>query len=188
MSIVAKISPVGIDVIINNIQADVFSFLTTQIAEPWTNYESYPRVYKNAKGDNVNPEHYKGNKEYEEVLFNDKFNATSFFLTDDNRTVNEQEIYSQDVSIVFQGQLDKLYPAIPHRADEEMHNDINSAIRNKFRKYITGITTGVSNVYSDLSIDTERINLDDMSFDHVVKVDLTIPYELTVCGVTPKRG
>ena len=54
MSLVQKISPVGIDTSINIIQEQLYNHLTTKAL--WTKYESYPKAYKNPLGENIIPE------------------------------------------------------------------------------------------------------------------------------------
>ena len=76
MALVSKISNVGIDVIINEIQTLVYNTLTS------TNYESYSRAYKNETRDESQVQKYEvwnAGDEYKEVFLSDRFNATSFF-------------------------------------------------------------------------------------------------------------
>jgi len=142
------------------------------------NYESYPRAYKNPLGEDTIPEVYVGGNEYEEVLFNDKFNVTSFFLVDDNVTNNngpgEEATYTQGISVIFQANLAALYPSITHRADAELHDDIFKAF-NSFTTDVQGVSTGLDNVYSDVTV-LENIEFTDMSDFHVVKFNVNIDY------------
>lgn len=185
MATVLKTDPKGIDFIVDSLQRKTFAQLTGSDIG-WTEYESYHRAYKNPSEGSTIPEIYTSNGNYLEVLFDDTFNATSFFLTEDTRTKLDHEVYEQDISMIFQARLDLLYPNITHRADEEMHADIVTAINSAgFQKEITDITTGVTNVYSELSLTgdlSSLVSLDDMSFFHVVKVNLTITYGFDNCG------
>lgn len=177
MAEIKKIDPVGIDARIDSIQSAMYLYLGNQ---GWTNYESYQRAYILDKNGGTVPEVYTGANEYKEVLMNDKFNATSFFLVEDVRTFADN-LFTQTVSIIFQADIVKLYPTIAHRADEEMHKDIiDSLIASGFESRITNLTVGQENVYSALSIPAsylERIKLDDVSNFHIVKIDLEIPYQ-----------
>jgi hypothetical protein len=181
MSLITKIQPYGIDVAINEIQTAIYNFLVDVNKVGWTEYESYPRVYKNKKGDDVLPEFYEGTNDYFEVLFNDKFKVTSFVLVDDvvNSSLNEGErVFTQRVSFIFQGLLDELYPTITHRADAEMHDDIFRAF-DSTEYDVVSYQTGINNVYSDLtfaSLLNEKVNLDDMSNFHFVRFDIEVPY------------
>ena len=184
MALVLKINPVGIDIVIDKIQQRTFANLTAP-GIGWTDYESYHRAYKNPREKNsVIPEVYTSNGDYTEVLFDDNFNVTSFFLVNDKRTLSKEFSWEQDISIIYQAKLNKIYPNTPHRADEEMHVDIINSIRNAhFEDNMKSITTGINNVYSELKIQDrikECVRLDDMSFFHVVKVDLTVFYTCEV--------
>ncbi len=178
MAVVRKTDPKGVDIGIDRMQTTLFDNLTSL---GWTDYEVYPRAYKNYKGENKIPEIYVGNGEYREVLFDDTKNVTSFFLVDDNTNVEFQKL-TTDVSLIFQANLLFLYPSIGHRADEEMHVDIFNSVKNNSIGFnLTGITTGVRNVYSDLEIRgniEDLVKLDDISYYHVAKLDFTVPYEI----------
>jgi len=177
MSLVQKISPVGIDKTIDTVQVGLYNYLTTTAL--WSLYESYHRAYKNPLGENTIPEAYTIDNEYKEVLFDDKFNVTSFFLISDNTPSGVDNIFTQTVSVIFQGILPKLYPVINHRADAEMQDDIMKAF--DFIDYdVSNIIIGVDNVYSDLDLRArlrEEIELTDMSDFHVVRFDFEVKYE-----------
>lgn len=175
MAIVGRVNPVGADRLISNIQDRIYGNL---ILKGWADYESYDRAYINNKGGGTIPEVYIGENEYKEVLMDDKFTASSFFLVDTTRSFEEGN-FSQTISIIFQADIVELYPTIAHRADEEMHNDIVGSLE-EYEGYLSNITTGVPGVYSALSIPDDyidRVNNDDMSNYHVVKIDLEIPYQ-----------
>jgi len=177
MATVLKTDPVGLDVFLNSMQISLFNFLTTDdIKVPWTKYESFHRAYKNPKNGLMIPEIYTADGEYKDILFNDEFNVTSFFLADDTRT-DDLEIITQRISIIFQGKLDKLYPLIDHRADEEMNFDILNAVKAfpPMRDKDITMVTGIRNVYAELNLNN-LVDFDDMSKFHVVKVDVDATY------------
>lgn len=173
MALIPKTDPKGVDIPIDRIQRLLFNKLT---AEGWDDYKSYHRVYKNPKDGGLVPEAYDGDKEYKEVLYNDGLNATSFFTADDNRVLDRaSKEYSQTISAIFQVDLIKLFPAITHRADEEMHRLVFLALeRNNWGYVIDNIVTGVNNVYSGFN--TVQLNTDDMSECHVVRFDFNVTY------------
>lgn len=178
MSLVRKISPVGIDTSIDRLQVELFNHLTTVAL--WEDYESYPRAYKNPMEENKIPEVAISDTEYKEVLFDDNFRATSFFLTEDNATSNSDRVFTQRVSIIFQGILTELYPLITsHRADAEMLDDVMKAFENT-NYAVTNIIAGVDNVYSDLDLRNklkDHINLTDMSQFNVLRIDFEVQYD-----------
>lgn len=181
MSLVTIVDPVGIDILIASIQDRSFNNLITNGVGDWTdaNYESYARAYVNPKKEGTIPEVYTGDREYKEVLMDDTFVASSFFLVDDSRVFDESQ-FTLSISIIYQADIQKLFPSILHRADEEMHKDIIDSLEDtEFTDFITDITTGIDGVYSDLDIPDSYlsgISLDDMSNYHVVKIDLEVPY------------
>lgn len=183
MSLIKKIAPVGIDTSIDKVQSKIYDYLTS--VSGWADYESYPRAYKNPSDGNVIPEHYTEENEYIELLFDDKFNVTSFFMVDDTATSsgNDQQVFNQSISMIFQAVLPNLFPNVSHRADAEMHDDIFKAF-DVISKEITQVVTGVDNVYRDLTLRDQlrsKVNLTDMSDLHVVRFDFDINYSYNEC-------
>ena len=181
--IVAKVNPVGIDIEIDEIQISLYNELSWSSAI--NDYEVYHRAYKNNREDGVVPEVFTNNNDYQEVLMDDKFSATSFFLTPDTINWNDEGKLSADVSLIFQVNLKELYPSILHRADEEAHVEVINVLENSYNvDSIRGITTGISNVYEDLRkkfgkstlLANEQSQYDDMEPFHVFKVDFNVLY------------
>ena len=176
MALVQKTSPKGIDIIINSLQAYLFNGLTaTGIG--WTKYQSYPRANKNETDNGLIVEFYTDNNEPKDVYTDDDFNASSFFLVGDTIESTSDTMYSVDIKIIFQVDLSKLYPLIPHTADEEMHRDVIILLeKNPFTDGTpTKITTGIRKIYSDEGL-IKTDGFEDMSNLHVVKFDLKINY------------
>lgn len=187
MAIVSKSNPKGVDSVIEAIQQYLYPNL---IGEGWSNYECYPRANKNVKTDSLIPEVSQDPKNYVEVLMNDKFQATSFFLVDDNVTFNNDErLIVQNVSLIFQVVLPELFPSITdHRADEEFHALILQLLTENEELFVdvTGYITGIDNVYSDLRLanyNKPKIDLHDIGKFHVVKFDFTVQWDADDCAV-----
>lgn len=186
MAINRKVDPVGIDTAIDSIQLNVFNYLTNIAG--WTEYESYPRAYKNKKGKDIIPEiSITDQEEYLEVLYDDKFNVTSFFLTDDKTPAESEEVFTQGLSLIFQGDLEKLFPTLSHRADEEMHDDILKSLSGvEIDAQLKQVVRGTKNVYEDLNITgvlRDGVDLDDMSNFHVIRIDLEFKYYYRNCKI-----
>ena len=149
MPIIKKDDPKGIDVPLAILQKLLFDNVT------WNNspntYVSYERAYKNATIDNKLPEVYTGNNEYIEVFTDDSVPASSFFLASDNREVGDR--IAADIDIIFQLDLNKLYPNIAHRADEEAHKQVLDVLERTTLVKINSLQTGIANVYSCLLVD-----------------------------------
>lgn len=171
MAINTKINPVGIDDVIDYIQNLLYANLS------WTNYESYARAYKNETNENLMYEVFTSDNDYKEVLIDDRFNATSFFITEDVSTYSER--YNTTVSVIFQLNLKDLYPSILHRPDEEAHNDVLLILQDNPKFDIENITKGIRNVYSEIGYGANKF--DDLNPYHVFKIDLNVYYEQKCC-------
>jgi hypothetical protein len=168
MALILKSNPIGIDRPIQDLQ----SFIYNQLA--FSNYDAYGRAYKNEKSTSKIPEIYISKGNYKEVYFNDKFDATSFFLASDETKCN-QETYENNVEFIFQCKLNKLFPLVTHRADAELHNTIIQLLSaNPYGFVLNSYITGIDNVYSGL--DTSKIKYTDMSNFHVVKFSMILNF------------
>lgn len=176
MALLQKVDPAGLDIFIDLMQVSMFNFLTNANGPAWTDYESHHRAYKNPSKDKTIPEVYTSDGEYKEVLFNDEFNVTSFFLSDDSR-IQDKELVTQNISMIFQAKLSEIYPNITHRADEEMNFDILNAAKAfpQLNESSIKMTTGIKNVYKELNLQS-MVDFDDMSNFHVVKIDMEARY------------
>lgn len=172
MPLIRKILPVGIDRIIDSIQVTLFNKLGWD-SLPSVTYESNHRAYKNETEGGIIPEIYDGVKEYREVYFDDTVSANSFFLVDDSRTGDK--LYTIIVSIIFQIKLDKIFPNITHRADEEAHKQVLDVLERTTLVKINSLQTGIANVYSGLLVVQSK--LDNMQPFHVFRVDMDVNYE-----------
>ena len=169
MAQIRKNNPVGIDLRIDKLQ----NFLYNKLA--WVNYESYHRAYKNQKENSLIPEVYTANGDYKEVYFNDNYNATSFFLVDDNRTIEDVSA-TVGVSLIYQVKLDALYPSVSHRADEEVVNEVTNWINLNNKGFdLTNVITGIANVYSGLNLELPKNT--DMSNFFVCRFDMNVKYD-----------
>lgn len=170
-----RLDPKGIDFGIVELQRDLFIELTKR---GWSDYESYDRAYRNKRGDDKIPEVYTVNNEYIECLITDKETVTSFFLSDEKRTYDYQKfIWKQGVSIIFQANTKKLYPAIKHQPDEEFIDDIRRAIKKKYwDNRMTEIITGFENVYNSLKLSYSKKDFADMGDFNIARVNFEMLY------------
>jgi hypothetical protein len=166
MNLTQKTSPKGIDVVIDEIQTR----LSTAIS--WTNFNSYPRIYKEEIDGKVMPMLYTGSKEYQDVFTNDGINGSLFFYPEDTRgAINNGYFNDVTLSMIVQLDLGTLYPTITHRADEEAHNDILLELAKISPTIkIISLVTGLKNVYSEF--DTTQTQFDDISKFHVFRIDM----------------
>ena len=178
MALFQRENPKGIDAGIDILQRDLFVELVKQ---GWKNYDSYDRAYRNTKGADKIPEVYVGNNEYKEVLMDDRLIASSFFLTDDKRTYDyEKLLWTQDISIIFQCNIAKLYPNVVHQPDEEMINTIRLAIKAKYwDNRLEEIITGFEKVYDSLKISYSNKDFTDMADYSIARFNFKMVYSNT---------
>jgi hypothetical protein len=169
MALIRKTNPRGIDVAIDKLQNYLFIELDN------ADYQSYPRAYKNTKNNGgVIPENYISENEYQEVFMDDNYSLSSFWLVDDNTTIDE--FATTTVSVIFQVLLDEVYPTITHRADEEFINEVyNILYNNPYKHELNGVVRGLENVYAEF--DTSQVTWDDISEYYVVRFDLEVTYD-----------
>lgn len=185
MGVINKTNPKGVDSVLDAIQQYIYPNL---LGEGWTDYVCYPRANKNQRSGNIIPEVAQDQKDYIEVLFSDKHDATSFFLVDDVVAIdNEERLIVQRASIIFQVNLKNLFPGVTtHRADEELHVLLTELFTQNEELFVdvVGYTTTPDKVYSDLRIGDYNSDMwnDDMSEFHVVKYDFTVVYDLDDCS------
>ena len=170
MALVLKNNAIGVDKVIDYIQKNVYGYLTDI---GWTNYESYHRVYLNETNEGRTAEVYTSNNEYSEVLFNDNFTATSFFIVADTTLIN-QYTFEADIGLVFQVKINEIYDT-DQREDEWVRDDVWQAIKSnaQIREH-TNMVTGLSNVYAE--IDRTQITWTDMHPCHVFRYNFKVRY------------
>lgn len=174
MAVIRKISPVGIDRNVDEVQ--------TLLEElNWVDFNIYHRIYKENISGGVKPMRYTSDGDYEDVFMNDTINGNCFFY--DTGSINETNGMFQDVelSIIFQINLDNLFSSIAHRADEEAHNEVILKLRELPPTYkIKGVVKEIKKVYAEF--DTTRVLLDDVGKFHVFRVDLTCLVDYACCS------
>jgi len=183
-----KEKSVGIDTVINNINWLVYNEFGWKSDDPYfpVNYTAYHRALKNPRNGGLVPEIYKINQnrfekgEYSEVLYDDTLCASSFFYVDDNQTpVDNGRLFNTTLSMVFQVNLNKVAENIKHRGDSEIHRIAVNAINKSLYGNVSGLVTGISNVYSEF--DQSQIQFTDMHPFHCFRVDIDVNYEFGCC-------
>lgn len=183
-----KEKPIGIDTVINNINWLVYDEFGWKSDDPYfpINYTAYHRALKNPRNGGLVPEVYIANQnrfekgEYSEVLYDDTLDASSFFYVDDNQTpVDNGRLFSTTLSMVFQVNLNKVAENIKHRGDAEIHRIAVNAINKSLYGNVSGLVTGISNVYSEF--DQSQIQFTDMHPFHCFRVDIDVNYEFHCC-------
>lgn len=184
-----KTSAVGLDVVINDIQSNVFNALG------WSNYNAYHKVYKNETSKGIVPEWYEDIEqqkrgEYTEVFLNDNLDASSFFYASDiMSTVDVGRLFGTVVSLVFQVDLKAITGVGNTRNDEEINQAVTNAINSSLYGKVNSIHKGIANTYSEF--DTSQIQFDDMQPFYCVRfdIDVAFEYDQTNCSrITPANN
>jgi hypothetical protein len=173
MALFQRTSPVGLDKSIIDFQ----NHLTDTLA--FANWNNFDRVYLNEKNPTgLVPEYYDGNGDYQEVLYNDGVDISSFFFrSSEVKPVGDG--YEVNVAWIVQCDLNALFPLISHRADEELAALILEAsgdypIDDRFSYQSTEYQ--INNVYREF--DKKQLKHDDVSERHVVRFNYKVFYTL----------
>jgi hypothetical protein len=163
----------GLDVPIQRFQ----EYLYGNIPEIWdidieAQYECFGRAYRNQKGSGYVPELYTGKGNYRDAYFDDRKSALSFFGVEDVQKY-DSVMLSAKVYLVFCVNLQKLYPDVKHRADEEAHRDIINLSGKRFGEF-TELVTGIDSVFK--GYDTKQIKYRDMHPWHCFRLNYTVKY------------
>ena len=184
--LIAKTKPVGIDVPIQQLQ----TFIHEQLVEKWelddTDYKCHGRCYKNKTDDGYIAEVYKGGneagkKDYEEVYWNDRLTAISFFGISDNIDTEIQN--TVNIHLVFFVNIKKLKPAIAHRADEEVRQDVQRLIgSNLFGFQFASIDLWLENVLKEYpgSRRSDGLKAVDMHPIHCFRFNFSLSYDSNI--------
>lgn len=150
MSNVVKPNSVGIDKPIADLQTYLYGKLITKWGLSDSTLNMYGRAYNNATSDGYQPEVYVGNNEYNEVFYDDRFFATSFFGRGEEVKVSPTTVIA-DVFLIFMLNLAQVKPGI-NRNDEECHVDVQQLITPLWGGFTcTGIITGIEKVFAEYS-------------------------------------
>lgn len=162
---------VGIDTSIKSIQTEIYDDLVVRWLD---DIDGYGRVYRTDTDKGVVPRYYVSEKDYKDVYYNDNKSGQFFFLTDEDSSTEDQEVYYNDIKIVFMVNLTKILGT--GRQDEKARTDVVTLLRsisdNRFE--ITGIETGIKNVFRGL--DSEKINKADTQPLHTFCVKIKLSY------------
>ena len=164
----------GIDAVIDKIQTRLYD----QLDSLWSGrINGYPRVYVNPAGQELVVELYKGENQYEPILFaeENKF----FFIQGNAPTFGLNNLMANQVSVVFLVNLAEILTG-DERNDEKAHQDVISALQDiLIIDSITGMEYGVQALSRLISSTFDGdFNYTDMQPYHVFFVRLQVQYEI----------
>jgi len=177
MALIQKTDPIGVDKVIDGLQEYLFNELNLSL------WQSYPRAYKN-------PNHFNDqvfipevfiDGEYYEAFYDDDYNLTSYFVVDDERNF-DGGVYTTEIALIIQANVETLLPSIPHRADEELLNLICREIQYYPGEGIDllGVETSVLAVYREFT--SERLTFNDMNEFFVARINMNATYYTDCCA------
>jgi hypothetical protein len=182
-----KTAPVGVDIPIQKLQLYLHEKLLAKWGLQNVDYEAYGRCYRNQKEDGYVAEVYVGGNEYKEVYLDDRISVLSFFgLSGD---IEFEVTNTADVHLIFWVNIKRLYPAITHRADEEVRKDVQELVQKKMYGFtLTEVRLGIERVHQEYrgTIMAAQANLDtlkyrDMHPFHCFRFDLKLLYDIKHC-------
>lgn len=169
-------NPEGIDLVIKDIQTDIYNRLSSL----WTGeINAFGRVYRNKDGDFFYPEwHNASTGEYESVYFDDAYAGNLFFLVGSDHSSSDELLFSVDAKCAFMLNLDSILPGKTERADALVQKQAVEALRElgDGKIEITGIETGIENIFRGM--DTSGIGFEDTHPKHSFAVRLKLFYYL----------
>lgn len=168
-----KSNPVGIDAKIQGMQSALYS----QLNEKWglggsKVLDAFGRVYINVKDGKKIPEFYFENKEYKNVLVAET--SKFFFIQRKVQTKQNVAQYKTSIELCFLVDLELIKSTVGHRADAEVHADVESVLTTFPNVYIESLETEIRNVFSGLDYE----ETDDMQPYHAFKFNLSVFYSL----------
>lgn len=188
MELIRKNTPVGLDLEIDKIQLLIYTYLTTNscVKGDYSDYVSYNRAYKNVyEGENKNgvfAERFFTGNDYKSVFTDDNIAVSSFFIANNNEDSISRTRKKRTISLIFQINLKKVYATLPHRADEEFHNELRNALigLKKPSTVLDGIN-GIDNVYTEFEISKLKKKNHDLQPYHVFRQDIEVQYDYDCC-------
>lgn len=159
----------GLDVPVNHLR-DLF---TSKLFSGKT-YSSYGQAY-NLNDDGVPYVYNETNDKYEEVLFDDRKDAISFFFQNGEATKIDGHYFEAPVEILFALKLDQIEDDVSLRDLEEVTADIYNVVKYNSMVQITGRVLGID-AFS--SFNTEKIITKDMLPSVLIKFNTIVKFKL----------
>lgn len=168
----------GVDLPVSKLR-NLFANYLWQI--PGIRHEYYAVAYRNRdKQENAIAELFVGKekgRDYKECMFTDKTDVLCFFDVEDNVT-DLDERPKVEVNIIFAVNLQKLYPDLDYRANEEAYSAVKAVMSRVSQESIRpiGISKGLS-AYGDLSIENLRSFNMHPWHTFAINTEMTVNYD-----------
>lgn len=168
------VSPAGVDASVQRVQNHLFKMLN------WQKVDMYGRVSKVPHPEQktaFTPQAYIRDKEYVDVLRNDKSSAQVFFVLADRSTTSQGALFTTECKIVFMLNLKEVYPTQVDRADTKAQEDVITALSGQGSFTVTSIGTGIKECLGEF--DTENIKFTDIQPNHIFCVTGQLSYTIS---------
>lgn len=160
-----KTNPVGKDASIQRLQYHLYENLIAKWSVP---LDGYGRCYIVSTKGVKTIEPYIGGNEYENLVVAEK---NKFFFTAENEEIRTGNLtFKTSVDLYFILDVNKIYPDISHRADEEVRKDVINIIESVHGVLITRIAVNIEKVFNRYEYDYQ----DDMQPYHCFKIELDL--------------
>lgn len=166
---------IGVNAAIELVKNDVYDTLN----DLWEgSFDAYGRMYKLEREEGWIPAWYQGNKQYKEILIDDRA-CMMYFDIDDTDTTEDELVFTTKVNVVFMLNLDIAYPNSVVRSDTEAQRDVVEVFReNNFERFaIKGIKRSLKSIFS--GVDTQKLVGNNTQPYHIFSLELDLQYYLT---------
>lgn len=161
-----KQNPVGLDASIQKLQV----LLYTQLLPKWNELSGYGRCYINKDKDGFKTiEDYSKKNEYSGNLVYAEGNKF-FFATEKDLERTGNSFYKTSIDLFFIVNVNKVYPSITHRADEEIRLDVLKILENQSLVEVKKLVIDIDKIFN--RFDYNRV--DNMQPYHVFKLELDV--------------
>lgn len=167
--------PIGLDFKLQEMQKLFIANLWLDIPEGKKSFNH--RVFKNRRDGLLIPEIYTNKGNYQEVLFDDRLTALSWFDVADSTTSYDYGSIIQEVGIFFVVNLEKLHVGLTHRTIEEAHLAVQKVLLKRPMEFmIESIVTG-ERAYGDFPLN--KLKYPDMQPWHAFRFNCSVTYQLS---------
>ena len=168
-------NPIGLSAVIQRIQKTLYDSLTSK----WVGeLQGFGEVYLNKKSNTFYPEAFTGGNDktdYSGNLLTSDDSKFFFIPSGNSKAVGNGDYFSTTIDVCFIIDLSKAYPDEQHRtvSKSKAHNEVEKTLAqiSLFSAKVESFTEGIKNLFSGLSFDAEKIDLQPKhSFKFTIRV------------------
>jgi hypothetical protein len=180
--------PIGIDEVLQDVQIDLYS----ELSNIWQgDILGYGKIYRNPvnKGKDtpeayatskiITPEWFNSEKQdYESVYYNDNYSSVFCFLTSDEDSSLDENVFTNNTKVIFMSDLDRVYPNVKQRQDSKQEVEAIQVLRSVAygRFEVLGIERRIENIFREFS--SKEVRFDNMDKRNVFAVNIKLNYTI----------